>query len=421
MTAVCAVDDQGKHAVYSERGSNLWVCAPSSGVIGGPRQTITTTDNDDVYTPNFGLTSAAAPIVSGVAALVRSANTALTWRDVKLILATSARKNDADDTGWEDGARKKYGATTDLYHFSHEYGFGVVDAKAAVDLADEWTLLPTFVEQTVNSGTSLNESITDCADSNGCPDSDDSTPLNSTLTVGTDVEFIEFVEINVNLTHGHFRDLQIELVSPAGQVSVLSVPFARGGSRAWSHTGSVRLGSAKHLGENPAGTWTLRLRDTEQTQTGTLNSWGLTVYGHRSTPGVPTLDSLTAGAGSLTVAWTAPTNPGASAITDYEVRYIKTSASATDKADDDNWTEVDTGWTTGGTLTYTLSGPGQRGVGRADAGGQRPGLQCLDHHHRRDTHQRCALLCDHLHHPEHRREQRRRDEHRHPGRRHRPQ
>ena len=45
--------------------------------------------------------------------------------------------------GWEQGA-VEYGSTTDRYWFNHEYGFGVVDAGAAVDLADGWTNLPSF-------------------------------------------------------------------------------------------------------------------------------------------------------------------------------------------------------------------------------------------------------------------------------------
>ena len=144
VTAACAVNDQGKRSAYSEQGANLWVCAPSSDFT-RDRHEITTLDNNDFYRDSFGGTSAAAPIVSGVAALVRSANTVLSWRDVKLILAASARQNDADNTGWEDGALK-YGSTTETYHFNHEYGFGVVDAKAAVDLAATWTTLPTLVE-----------------------------------------------------------------------------------------------------------------------------------------------------------------------------------------------------------------------------------------------------------------------------------
>ena len=130
VTAVCAVNDRGHRSVYSEQGANLWICAPSNGGSAG----IATVTANDRYTRSFGGTSAAAPIVSGVAALMRSANTNLTWRDVKLVLAASARKNDASDSGWETGAFK-YRSTTQRYNFNHEYGFGVVDAKAALDLA----------------------------------------------------------------------------------------------------------------------------------------------------------------------------------------------------------------------------------------------------------------------------------------------
>ena len=136
VTAVCAVNDRGKRSVYSEAGANLWVCAPSNDFIPG-RARITTTTNHNRYAGDFGGTSAAASMVSGVAALVRSANTALTWRDVKLILAASARKNDATNPGWATGAVKYQSDASDptRYEFNHEYGFGVVDASAAVTLA----------------------------------------------------------------------------------------------------------------------------------------------------------------------------------------------------------------------------------------------------------------------------------------------
>ena len=78
-----------------------------------------------------------------MAALLRQANPDLTWRDLKLILAASARKNDATNPGWEEGA-PKYGADSaeERYHFNHEYGFGMVDAGAALDLARGWTSAP---------------------------------------------------------------------------------------------------------------------------------------------------------------------------------------------------------------------------------------------------------------------------------------
>ena len=342
VTAVCAVNDEGQRSAYSEKGANLWVCAPSDDshlsytftIVDS--QGITTTDQDDFYRNTFGDTSAATPIVSGVAALIRKANPALSWRDVKLILAASARQNDADNTGWtEDGALQYNSDPNDpeSYHFNHAYGFGVVDAKAAVDLADGWTNVPALVEETAETSDTL--TIPDLG------------TVSSSLTLGSGVEFIEFVEINADFDHAAFRDLQLELISPSGAVSVLS------GVRSGFHSplrGSFRFGSARHLGENPAGEWTLRISDTWRTDVGELNSWSLTVYGHRSTPGAPDLDSLTPESGTLTVAWQAPTNSGASAVTGYDVRYIKTTE---DETDDANWTVVETGWTSGA-LRYTI-------------------------------------------------------------------
>ena len=102
VTAVCAVGHDDIRSDYSEAGANLWVCGPSSSRrVGQPR--IATTDNGHRYRGSFGGTSAATPIVSGVVALVREANSALTWRDVKLILAASARKNDrTTPAGWKE-------------------------------------------------------------------------------------------------------------------------------------------------------------------------------------------------------------------------------------------------------------------------------------------------------------------------------
>ena len=87
-----------------------------------------------------------------MAALLSQANPDLTWRDLKLILAASARKNDAANPGWAEGAQK-YGADSDAdrYDFNHEYGFGVVDAKAAVDLAKGWVNVPSLRSSSAES------------------------------------------------------------------------------------------------------------------------------------------------------------------------------------------------------------------------------------------------------------------------------
>ena len=73
-----------------------------------------------------------------------------------------------------------------------------------------------------------------------------------------------------------------------------------------------------------------------------------------SPPGAPTIGAITPATGTLTISWTAPSTDGGSAITEYNLRHIKTSA---DESVDSNWTVVDDVWSTGGgTLQYTLTG-----------------------------------------------------------------
>ena len=346
VTTVCGVNYKDTRAAISELGANLWVCAPTQGIFpladGTTQPGILTTDNGDRYVANFSGTSASAPIVSGVIALVRSANPNLTWRDAKLILANTARKNDTGNTGWQEGALK-YGSITDRYSFNHEYGFGVVDAGAAVTLAGTWTNLPAMLEYEVTS---------DDAAIN-IPDLESGSPptaIESTVTLDPSVEFVEFVELNVDWDHASMRDLQIELESPSGAVSTIAPAHASPRGIAWRTR--FRFGSSRHLGEDAAGTWTLRITDMVEEHGGSVRSWSLKVYGHRSTPTAPTLDSVAAGSESFTVAWTAPANSGASEITAYDVRHIRSDA--TDKSDGE-WTVVDNAWTSGD-LKYTVSG-----------------------------------------------------------------
>ena len=346
VTAVCAVNDRGRRSIYSEEGANLWVCGPSNDA---GRPGITTTDNVDRYTDSFGGTSSAAPAVSGVVALVRATNTNLIWRDVKLILAASARKNDAANSSWQQGAFK-YGSTAERYHFSHDYGFGVVDAEAAVDLAGGWTNLPPLVEQTASS---TGSAVT-------IPDN--RRRVSSSITIGSDVEFTEFVEINATFNAPNFRELELQLVSPSGAVSTLSPALPRDDALDCRSegdcglVGSFRFGSARHLGENPAGTWTLRVADRVSAGTASvLSSWRLTVYGHNTPSEAPRIVAVTPEAAELVVEWAAPTATDESDIIAYDVRHIDAESTDAEKAVDRNWTLQDNAWTSGD-LKYTVTG-----------------------------------------------------------------
>ncbi len=410
VTAVCSVHSEGRRAGYSEMGANLWVCAPSNDrpeSLGGARG-ILTTENSDRYYSDFGGTSAAAPLVSGVSALTRDANSDLTWRDVKLILAASASKNDPASAGWEYGASKHPVSTASKYHFNHEYGFGVVDAQGAVDLAKRWTNLPEMQQVTVetfeeedagdegdageegDAGDEGDEGDAgeegdagdegDAGEEEGAGEAEEvdenyveipdaasygsATTTTQTLTVETGIGFTEFVEVTIAFEHDSFRDLEILLESPSGAVSKLAVPFdTYDGLNNFFGEGFIpvygpyQFGSAKHLGEDPNGEWKLHITDRIPGAGGGITGFAITVYGHERAPGVATLDSVDVHVGGerLDLAWTAPGEPGDSAITGYDVRYIPTEADETDLS---GWTVLEGVWTAaaGGELEYSVTG-----------------------------------------------------------------
>jgi kexin len=339
VTAVCAVDQSGRRRGYSESGPNLWVCAPSgSNLVPG----IISTRIRHRYRDTFSGTSAATPQVSGVAALVRAANRALTWRDVKLILAETARKNDPLNAGWQQGGRRRVASgSKQHYEFNHQYGFGVVDAEAAVQLAGSWSNLPSF----------LTASVASAGGAVSVPDK--GSVVSQSVEVDTEIDFVEWVEVVASFVAPAFRHLRVELVSPSGAMSVLSRPAAARHCRfGCGLMAPFRFGSARHLGEDPTGTWTLRVRDEQSGGTvSRLDGWSLTVYGHRSGPAKPGLGGVTAGDGSLTVSWSAPSDPGDSAVTGYDVRHIRSDAS--DKTDA-NWTVVADA-AAAGARSYTIS------------------------------------------------------------------
>lgn len=108
------------------------------------------------YTDGFGGTSGATPVVSGVVSLMLDANENLGWRDVRDILAYSAKLPVAFDTGKTavdyDGDRLYLNSTTfglagksadwngGATHYSREYGYGAVDAYNAVRMSEVWGL-----------------------------------------------------------------------------------------------------------------------------------------------------------------------------------------------------------------------------------------------------------------------------------------
>lgn len=287
VMAVAAVNDQGTKSSYSELGANIWISAP--GGEGCSTHAITSTDRSGSFglnktgtSPDYGSTylnytkcmngtSSATPAVAGVVALMLAANPNLGWRDVRKILAHSARKNDvADTTGWiTNGAS---------YHFNHKYGFGVADAAAVAEAAAYTTYFGT--EKSYGPlDFQTNLPITD-APTSGTP-----VAVTDTRTVsGSGITFIEFIEVTFTATNSPYSgDLAVQLTSPAGTTSILAYPHycPTGASGACTTTYSAWVfGDAAHFGEAADGSWTLNVSDWINGGTGTFSSWKLKFYGH---------------------------------------------------------------------------------------------------------------------------------------------
>jgi subtilisin family serine protease len=144
VIAIAASTNQDKKAVYSDYGDNIWVCAPSSTGTpnGAPRviPNVTTIDrtgragtNDTNYTSTFGGTSAAAPLVAGLAALMLSVNSELTCKQIKQILKEeSVPIGQGSPTWYKDRLDNDYTDEYDENKHSKVFGYGRINAGAAV-------------------------------------------------------------------------------------------------------------------------------------------------------------------------------------------------------------------------------------------------------------------------------------------------
>lgn len=161
VITVAAVRPDGRVGSYSEPGACVLVAAPSGDPPGfdgllstdllgtdGVNQLGFLPPNEDLsgyvfFSMGFSGTSASTPQIAGLAALVLGANPGLTWRDVRQVLALSARHFDfADPDLVSNGAGLLV---------SHNDGFGVPDAGEAVRLARTWTNRPAARRVVLNS------------------------------------------------------------------------------------------------------------------------------------------------------------------------------------------------------------------------------------------------------------------------------
>lgn len=340
---VAALNANGLKSSYSTTGSAIWVSAPggefgeNASVSGGSgvslQPAMVTTDQSNClsgysatadttslfnrggsnvagvnascnYTNNFNGTSSAAPMMSGVIALILEANPALTWREVKDILARTSVQVDSGNLGMtgtvggvaydsEQGWVTNHALPTG-FKFHNWYGFGAVNASAAVALA-----------RTYSSG-SLG-TFTDTGWITATLPGSTTVPDNSTVGVSVPISVprvgvsgvVEAVQIKVTTsagkdpasttgcttaapTDGCTADIAIELTSPAPHFTKSILKNIRDGFDGFYLSGMV-LASNAFYGETntTTGTWTVKVIDGwSGSGNQTVTDVKIRVYGH---------------------------------------------------------------------------------------------------------------------------------------------
>jgi subtilisin-like proprotein convertase family protein len=195
------------------------------------------------------------------------ANANLGWRDVQEILMRSAKKVNPTDTDWKVPV-----APANINH-NHKFGAGLIDATAAVNLAQGWTNLPAQIVRT-NSQTGLSVAI---------PNQNPTGITREFIIAATNNIRIEQVTVTVNINHTARGNLRITLTSPSGTVSRL----AEVRSDSNDNYANWKFMTVRNWGENAAGTWLLKISDesgTSNTTGGTLTQATMEIFGSAAAP-----------------------------------------------------------------------------------------------------------------------------------------
>lgn len=273
--AVGAIAHDGKRSYYSEPCACLMVTAPSSGQRG---YGIVTTDllgydgysNGDC-TSDFGGTSSAAPAVAGAIGVLLSKRPHLTRRQVLHLLATTS-----------DQPVMTYGSAADWtprnargVSHSHEYGWGLVNMGRLLSAPDP--VPGVEPEKRLTSGRVSPYGTVSLGDGAGAF----THAFNVTsLTQGTGMQAVEYVEMRIWLSHPRRGDMSISLTDDKGVTSVLAAPH-EDNHQGYHPTAGWTFGSARHWGQDAKGTWALSVADgVRNGRTGSLLGFELVIYGN---------------------------------------------------------------------------------------------------------------------------------------------
>ncbi|MET9390677.1 S8 family serine peptidase [Streptomyces sp. NPDC006624] len=240
VITVAATNRAGSRASYSNYGSIVDISAPGGETRTSTANGILSTLNSGTKTPStenyayYQGTSMATPHVAGLAALMKSADSALTPAQIESAIKANARPLPGTCSGG--------------------CGAGLADAAKTV--------------QAVKGGSSTGTTF---SSTGAVAIPDNGAAIESPISVtGRSGNAPSALQVGVDITHTYRGDLVIDLVAPDGSTYRLK---SAGSDSADDVRTTYTVNASSEVAN---GTWKLRVRDTAALDTGTLNSWKLT-------------------------------------------------------------------------------------------------------------------------------------------------
>ncbi|MFD5010979.1 S8 family peptidase [Streptomyces chartreusis] len=243
VISVAAADRQGNRSYYSNYGSVVDIAAPGGETNSVAANGILSTLNSGAQGPSaenydyYQGTSMAAPHVAGLAALMKSANPALTPAQIESAIKTNSRVLPGTCSGG--------------------CGAGLADAAKTVQAV---------------SGSGGSTGGTTFTSTSAVSIPDNGSAIESPITVsGRSGNAPSALQVGVDITHTYRGDLVVDLVAPDGSTYRL-----KSASSSDSADNVIATYTVNASTETANGTWKLRVQDTAAQDTGRVNSWKLT-------------------------------------------------------------------------------------------------------------------------------------------------